>query len=222
MSKIRKGDDVVVLSGRDKGKRGTVLQIIENNRILVDNVNVIKKHVKPNPNRGETGGIIEKEAPIQISNVALFNPNTNKADRVGYKLLEDGRKGRKSDKGFYLYEKGKKGAVDESVYGILGVTPGTSDATDEELQDRLVLQMVNAAALCLQEGILRSARDGDVGAIFGLGFPPYTGGPFTYIDNVGADKIVERLDGFAARFGERFTAAQILRDYAREGKKFRD
>ena len=99
MSKIRKGDNVVVLSGRDKGKRGTVLQIIENNRILVDNVNVIKKHVKPNPNRGETGGIIEKEAPIQISNVALFNPNTNKADRVGYKLLEDGRKVRvfKSD-----------------------------------------------------------------------------------------------------------------------------
>ena len=92
MGKIRKGDDVVVLSGRDKGKRGTVLQIIENNRILVDNVNVIKKHVKPNPNRGETGGIIEKEAPIQISNVALFNPNSNKADRVGYKLLEDGRK----------------------------------------------------------------------------------------------------------------------------------
>ena len=99
MSKIRKGDDVVVLAGRDKGKRGTVLQIIENNRILVDNVNVIKKHVKPNPNRGDTGGIIEKEAPIQISNVALFNPNTNKADRVGYKVLEDGRKVRvfKSD-----------------------------------------------------------------------------------------------------------------------------
>ncbi|MFL2559488.1 MAG: 50S ribosomal protein L24 [Candidatus Thioglobus sp. MED-G25] len=99
MSKLRKGDDVVVLSGRDKGKRGTVLQIIENNRILVDNVNVIKKHVKPNPNRGETGGIIEREAPIQISNVALLNPNTNKADRVGYKVLEDGRKVRvfKSD-----------------------------------------------------------------------------------------------------------------------------
>ena len=99
MSKLRKGDDVVVLSGRDKGKRGTVLQIIENSRILVDNVNVIKKHVKPNPNRGETGGIIEREAPIQISNVALFNPNTNQADRVGYKVLEDGRKVRvfKSD-----------------------------------------------------------------------------------------------------------------------------
>ena len=99
MSKLRKGDDVVVLSGRDKGKRGTVLQIIENNRILVANVNVIKKHVKPNPNRGETGDIIEREAPIQISNVALFNPNTNKADRVGYKVLEDGRKVRvfKSD-----------------------------------------------------------------------------------------------------------------------------
>ena len=99
MSKIRKGDEVVVLSGRDKGKRGTVLQIIEKNRILVDNVNAIKKHVKPNPNRGETGGIIEKEAPIQISNVAIFNPNSNKADRVGYKVLEDGRKVRvfKSD-----------------------------------------------------------------------------------------------------------------------------
>ena len=99
MSKIKKGDDVVILSGRDKGKRGTVLQIIENRRVLVDNVNVIKKHVKPNPNRGETGGIVEKEAPIQISNVALFNPNTNKADRVGYKVLEDGRKVRvfKSD-----------------------------------------------------------------------------------------------------------------------------
>ncbi|HAD38260.1 MAG TPA: 50S ribosomal protein L24 [Gammaproteobacteria bacterium] len=99
MSKIRKGDDVVVLSGRDKGKRGTVLQIIEHSRVLVDNVNVIKKHVKPNPNRGETGGIIEKEAPIQLSNVALFNPNTNKADRVGYRVLEDGRKVRvfKSD-----------------------------------------------------------------------------------------------------------------------------
>ena len=99
MSKIRKGDDVLVLSGRDKGKRGTVLQIIKNNRILVDNVNVIKKHVKPNPNRGETGGIVEKEAPIQISNVAIFNPNSNKADRVGYKVLEDGRKVRvfKSD-----------------------------------------------------------------------------------------------------------------------------
>jgi len=99
MSKIRKGDDVVVLSGRDKGKRGKVLQIIEHSRVLVDNVNVIKKHVKPNPNRGETGGIIEKEAPIQLSNVALFNPNTNKADRVGYRVLEDGRKVRvfKSD-----------------------------------------------------------------------------------------------------------------------------
>ena len=99
MSKIRKGDDVVVLSGHDKGKRGTVLQIIEHSRVLVDNVNVIKKHVKPNPNRGETGGIIEKEAPIQLSNVALFNPNTNKADRVGYRVLEDGRKVRvfKSD-----------------------------------------------------------------------------------------------------------------------------
>ena len=99
MRRIRKGEDVIVLAGRDKGKRGTVLRVIKGEHVLVDNVNVIKKHVKPNPNRGETGGIIEKEAPIQISNVALFNPNSNKADRVGYKVLEDGRKVRvfKSD-----------------------------------------------------------------------------------------------------------------------------
>lgn len=99
MNRIRKGDDVVVLTGRDKGKRGTVLQVMENSRVLVDNINVVKKHVKPNPNKGETGGIIEKEALIQLSNVALFNPNTKKADRVGFKVLEDGQKVRvfKSD-----------------------------------------------------------------------------------------------------------------------------
>ncbi|MCG6872775.1 MAG: 50S ribosomal protein L24 [Gammaproteobacteria bacterium] len=92
MRKIKKGDEVIVLTGKDKGKRGNVLSVLASGRVLVDNVNIVKKHVKPNPQKQETGGIIEKEAPLQISNVALFNPQTKKADRVGVKILEDGRK----------------------------------------------------------------------------------------------------------------------------------
>ena len=91
MAKIRKGDNVVVLAGKDKGKQGSVLSVL-NNRVLVEKINMIKKHVRPNPNQGVTGGIVEQEAPLQISNVALVNPATGKADRVGYKILEDGKK----------------------------------------------------------------------------------------------------------------------------------
>ncbi len=90
-NKIRKGDDIIILAGKDKGKRGTVLAVLED-RVLVENVNLAKKHVKPNPMKGELGGIVEKEMPLHISNVALFNPVTNKADRVGFKTLDDGRK----------------------------------------------------------------------------------------------------------------------------------
>lgn len=92
MQKIRKGDDVVVVAGRDKGKRGTVLQRLDEQSLLVEGVNRVKKHVKPNPMKGVTGGIQEKEMPIHLSNVALFNPATQKGDRVGVKVLEDGRK----------------------------------------------------------------------------------------------------------------------------------
>ena len=92
MNKIRKGDEVVVLAGKDKGRRGAVLRRVDDERLLVEGVNRVKKHVRPNPMKGETGGIIEKEMPIQISNVALFNPAAQKADRVGFKVLEDGRK----------------------------------------------------------------------------------------------------------------------------------
>ncbi|WP_456415513.1 50S ribosomal protein L24 [Thiolapillus sp.] len=91
-SKIRKGDDVIVLAGKDKGKRGTVLQLVGDNRVLVENINLAKKHTKPNPMKGEPGGIVEKEMPLDVSNVALFNPVSNKADRVGFKTLDDGRK----------------------------------------------------------------------------------------------------------------------------------
>ena len=89
--RIRKGDDVIVIAGKDKGKRGTVLAVSDG-RVLVENINLAKKHVKPNPNLGEQGGIVDKEMPMDISNVALFNPATDKGDRVGFKILEDGRK----------------------------------------------------------------------------------------------------------------------------------
>jgi large subunit ribosomal protein L24 len=92
MQRIKKGDDVVVLSGRDKGKRGTVVRRVDADFVVVEGVNRVKKHQRPNPMKGITGGIVEKDLPIHISNVALFNPATKKADRIGVKTLEDGRK----------------------------------------------------------------------------------------------------------------------------------
>jgi large subunit ribosomal protein L24 len=92
MNKIRKGDQVIVLTGRDKGKRGTVAQRVDDDKLLIDGVNIVKKHVKPNPMKGTTGGVIDKTMPIQQSNVAIFNPATGKGDRVGIKLLADGKK----------------------------------------------------------------------------------------------------------------------------------
>jgi large subunit ribosomal protein L24 len=99
MQKIRKGDDVIVTAGRDKGRRGTVQQVRDDGRLIVDSVNMVKKHQKPNPQQGVGGGIIEKEAPIHVSNVMVFNPNRSAGDRVGIKTLADGRKVRyfKSD-----------------------------------------------------------------------------------------------------------------------------
>jgi len=92
MNKIRKGDDVIVIAGKDKGKRGTVLRRVDAERLLVEGVNRVKKHTKPNPVKGQTGGILDKEMPIHVSNVALRNPATQKADRAGFKTLDDGRK----------------------------------------------------------------------------------------------------------------------------------
>jgi len=92
MNKIRKGDKVIVRTGRDKGKQGTVLRVLENDRVLVENINVVKRHTKPNPGRNVTGGIIEKEAPIHVSNVMLFNATAGRGERTGVKVLEDGRK----------------------------------------------------------------------------------------------------------------------------------
>ncbi len=92
MEKIRKGDDVLVIAGKDKGRRGTVLRRVDVEHVLVDGVNRAKKHVKPNPVKGIVGGIVEKEMPLHISNVALYNPVTRKADRVGFRTLEDNTK----------------------------------------------------------------------------------------------------------------------------------
>jgi len=91
-NKIRKGDDVIIVAGKDKGKRGTIISIVSESKVLVENINLAKKHVKPDPNKGEQGGIIEKEMPLDISNVALFNAAADKADKVGFKMLDDGRK----------------------------------------------------------------------------------------------------------------------------------
>ena len=92
MNRIRKGDDVIVIAGKDKGKRGSVLRVMQDGRVVVADVNMVKRHTKPNPNRGVPGGIVEKEMPIDGSNVMLFNPQTNKGDRVGVRTLDDGRK----------------------------------------------------------------------------------------------------------------------------------
>lgn len=100
MNKIKKGDEVIVITGKDKGRRGTVLRVIdEDDRVLVEGINLVKKHQKPNPNMGTQGGIVEKEMPLDRSNLMLFNPATGKGDRIGIKELEDGRKVRffKSD-----------------------------------------------------------------------------------------------------------------------------
>ncbi|MEA2094642.1 MAG: 50S ribosomal protein L24 [Pseudomonadota bacterium] len=92
MNRIRKGDDVVVIAGRDKGKRGSVLRVMPDGRLVVADINMVKRHTKPNPNQGVAGGIIEKEMSIHPSNIMLFNPQTSKGDRVGFRTLKDGRK----------------------------------------------------------------------------------------------------------------------------------
>ncbi|MGY6276259.1 50S ribosomal protein L24 [Methylomonas sp. MgM2] len=92
MQKIRQGDEVIVIVGKDKGKLGKVSKILHNNKVLVEGINTVKKHQRGNPNQGVSGGIVDKDMPIDISNVALYNPKTKKADRVGFRTLEDGKK----------------------------------------------------------------------------------------------------------------------------------
>jgi 3-hydroxyacyl-CoA dehydrogenase/enoyl-CoA hydratase/3-hydroxybutyryl-CoA epimerase len=136
------------------------------------------------------------------------------------RVVESGRTGRKGKKGFYLYdESGAKQEVDASVYDLF-TNAARREVEVAEIQQRCVLAMVNEAALCLQEGVLRTARDGDVGAVFGIGFPPFRGGPFRYVDSMGAGRIVEELEALNDRFPGRFEPAGLLVEHARAHKRF--
>ncbi|HEY3664751.1 MAG TPA: 3-hydroxyacyl-CoA dehydrogenase NAD-binding domain-containing protein, partial [Polyangiaceae bacterium] len=137
------------------------------------------------------------------------------------RLLKDHRLGKKNQRGFYLYADQKKAdkTVDPSVYALLSVQPKLSLA-EAEIAQRCALQMVNEAAYCFGEGILRSARDGDIGAIFGLGFPPFRGGPFQYADAVGAAELVRRLEDYHGALGARFAPAPVLSQMAATGGTF--
>ncbi|WPB74303.1 fatty acid oxidation complex subunit alpha FadJ [Archangium violaceum] len=141
------------------------------------------------------------------------------APRALEKVVADGRLGRKNKKGFYTYD-GKKKEVDPTVYELLPHGKNRKSLDAREMAERCALQMVNEAVRCLGEGILRSARDGDVGAIFGLGFPPFLGGPFRYADSLGPAELLRRLEHFQDKFGERFTPAPSLVELVKAGKTF--
>ncbi|WP_394127202.1 fatty acid oxidation complex subunit alpha FadJ [Vibrio hepatarius] len=134
------------------------------------------------------------------------------------KLLNDGRKGRKSGKGFYTY-KGKKKEVDKSVYKLLSLNP-ESKLAEKDIAMRCVLPMLNEAVRCLDEGIIRSPRDGDIGAIFGIGFPPFLGGPFRYMDQIGIKQLVEIMNEHAKKYGDRFAPCDGLLTRAGIDEKF--
>lgn len=136
------------------------------------------------------------------------------------KLLDDDRKGKKNQKGFYAYSGKKPGkSVDDSVYSLLGINPDAKLGGDEIAQ-RTVLLMLNEAAYCLAEGIIRNPRDGDIGAIFGIGFPPFRGGPFRYMDAIGVKEIVSRLTAYQQQHGERYTPAPLLQKMAENNESF--
>lgn len=145
------------------------------------------------------------------------------------KLRDKGNLGRKSGKGFFTYPKGKNKtkevtaeakAVIESLKKP-GSTGGEKDKVNvKELQERMAFKFINEALLCLQDGIIESVEDGDIGSVFGVGFPPFRGGPFREVDHMGAQVFVDKMNAFAAKYGERFTPAQIVQDYAKQNKKF--
>jgi 3-hydroxyacyl-CoA dehydrogenase/enoyl-CoA hydratase/3-hydroxybutyryl-CoA epimerase len=137
------------------------------------------------------------------------------------RVIGDGRLGRKGKRGFYLYdEKGRKGEPDQSIYALLPMGAVSVEYGAEEIQRRAVFAMLNEAARCLEDGILRSARDGDVGAVFGIGFPPFLGGPFRHMDTLGVGRVVRVLEELAAKHGARFAPAPILAGMARDGQRF--
>lgn len=136
------------------------------------------------------------------------------------KILNDGRKGKKNGRGFYNYSgknAGKK--VDESLYDLLAITPSVK-LSQEQISERCVLLMLNEAAICLDEGVIRNARDGDIGAIFGIGFPPFLGGPFRYMHNLSIEHVVNRLEYYQGIYGDKYIPAESLKLMAAEGRSF--
>jgi 3-hydroxyacyl-CoA dehydrogenase/enoyl-CoA hydratase/3-hydroxybutyryl-CoA epimerase len=134
-------------------------------------------------------------------------------------MVDAGRLGRKAGKGFYHYHGGHKTDPDPEAYKVIGVTPLAS-VDQQQLERRLVYTLLNEAALAMSEGVVRSPRDGDLGAVYGIGYPPFRGGPLRYIDSLGAGEVVRTLEGLAAQHGARFTAAPVLVELARSGGTF--
>lgn len=163
---------------------------------------------------------IDTGAKIAVIMEEAFGPRM--AAPAGFAaLVADDRRGRKNGRGFYRYEDGERRGADPAVYELLGVSAKTRMDT-ETLQNRLAVLFLDEAVRCLEEGVLRSPRDGDIGAVFGLGFPPFRGGPFAAIDRIGAATLVGRLDAFADEHGDRYAAADLLREHAKSGKPFRE
>jgi len=137
------------------------------------------------------------------------------------RVIADGRLGRKGQKGFYLYDDaGKKGEVDQTIYPLLPMGAVAVEYDAEEIQRRTVYAMLNEAARCLTDGIIRSPRDGDIGAVFGIGFPPFLGGPFRYMDSLGLPAVARTLEALESQFGPRFAPAPLLLTMARDGRSF--
>ncbi|MFY0696789.1 MAG: fatty acid oxidation complex subunit alpha FadJ [Balneola sp.] len=149
----------------------------------------------------------------------MFDKRGARSSEKAQELVDEGYLGRKNKKGMYSYSDGKKKEVNTGIYKYFGGTNRTNPDM-ETAQFRMALTMINEAAYCLEEGILKSTTDGNLGAILGLGFPPFLGGPFRYIDRLGADVIVNKLNGFAEEFGPRFKPASILMDKAKKGETF--
>jgi 3-hydroxyacyl-CoA dehydrogenase / enoyl-CoA hydratase / 3-hydroxybutyryl-CoA epimerase len=135
------------------------------------------------------------------------------------RLLDDNRLGRKNGRGFYVYHEGHKTGVDERVYRVLGVKP-LEGFSAEAVQQRLSHLMLNEAALAYSEDVVRSPRDGDIGALFGIGFPPFRGGPLRMIDDLGAGQVIETLERLQMAHGARFAPAPVLKEMAARGERF--
>jgi 3-hydroxyacyl-CoA dehydrogenase/enoyl-CoA hydratase/3-hydroxybutyryl-CoA epimerase len=135
------------------------------------------------------------------------------------RMLEGGRQGRKNGRGFYRYQDGKKQGMDTSAYQLLGITP-RDDSAPTMVEQRLVYSMLNEAAMAADEGVVRSPRDGDIGAVFGIGFPAFRGGPLRMMDDLGAARVVGILRGLEAGFGPRFSPCDALLRMADEGRRF--